>query len=471
MRRSTAGATAVATIAATIGLFSGAALASGGSSVGPIKFEPSEGYTVGNINGQNGWSKTGPYDVAVDSVSSFPNAAGFGFGQQALRASDAVTSGSFGDQTFSPGVDPAGESTGLNHFDASFSIGSTQSTVQPGLTTAVSPDSGDGSRMSYLRFEDRNDGIHVLFRDVNQPGPCSPSGCAKFETKDIATLSRTQPHAVSFWINFVPGPHNDVVKVFIDGVPRVTGTTWEDYYRYDPEQAGNHNVVPTTSKLLFREAGNAAPATSGKGFLFDNVFLNSANNDSMNNCGTVEGGTYATATVPSGVTCRLTNVTVTNDVNVQSGGTLLMKQSSIGHNLKADHPAGIGIYLNSSIGNDAVIDGVTGGSGDGYNYICYTHVGHDLNVVNSAASASPWAIGSSADCGVSDTVDHNLNVNKNKNAVDVSRNHVGNVMSVTGNTGGTTVQDNQVGSDANCGSNSPPTSYSGNTAGGKNTCQ
>ena len=32
-----------------------------------------------------------------------------------------------------------------------------------------------------------------------------------------------------------------------------TGTTWEDYYRYDPEQLGNGNQVPSVSKLLFRE--------------------------------------------------------------------------------------------------------------------------------------------------------------------------------------------------------------------------
>ena len=63
-----------------------------------------ESYATGNINGQNGWSKSGPYDVKV------VNADRFGFGQ-ALQISNAVTSGSFGDQAFSPGLtDPAGVS-------------------------------------------------------------------------------------------------------------------------------------------------------------------------------------------------------------------------------------------------------------------------------------------------------------------------------------------------------------------------
>jgi hypothetical protein len=58
---------------------------------------------------------------------------------------------------------------------------------------------------------------------------------------------------------------------------KATGTTWEDYYRYDPEQAGSGNIVPTTSKLLFREGGTAVPATNGQGYLIDNVSLSSTN--------------------------------------------------------------------------------------------------------------------------------------------------------------------------------------------------
>ena len=74
-------------------------------------------------------------------------------------------------------------------------------------------------------------------------------------------------------IDLVSGPANDVVKLYIDGALTVTGTTWEDYYRYDPEQGGNGNVVPAVTKLLFRVGGPAAPGTSGDGYLVDNVSL------------------------------------------------------------------------------------------------------------------------------------------------------------------------------------------------------
>ena len=249
----------------------------GADSMGPITFEPPS-YVVGNINGQNGWSKTGPYDAAVSPLSSFPAASGYGFGTQALRISNAVVSGSFGDQTFAPPlVGPAGESTGLNHFDATFSIGTALATQQLGLALTVSPDDGMGGRMSFLRFEDQADGVHVFFDDATDNGPLGTA--ATFNEHDIATLDRAHAHSVRFSIDFVPGPGNDVVKVYIDGALKATGTTWENYYRYDPAQAGNHNVVPVTKTLLFREGGSvaAAPATGGNGFLIDNVAYTSSN--------------------------------------------------------------------------------------------------------------------------------------------------------------------------------------------------
>ncbi|HEX5448339.1 MAG TPA: Ig-like domain-containing protein [Candidatus Saccharimonadales bacterium] len=239
-----------------------------------INFEQ-PAYHAGDINGQNGWTKTGPYDVAVDSVSGFPNASSFGFGDQALRLSNSVTSGSFGDQTFAPSVtEPAGENQTNQHFEASFSIGSTESTQQPGLFLSVSPDNGSGSRMSYVGFDDESDGVHVQFYDVTDPGPLGT--VANFNESDVATLNRTAAHTIKFAIDTIPGPSNDVVKLYVDGNLVKTGGSWEDYYHYDPEQSGNGNVVPDISTLLFHEGGTPAPGTAGNGYLVDNVSLASS---------------------------------------------------------------------------------------------------------------------------------------------------------------------------------------------------
>jgi hypothetical protein len=284
-------------------LFPSAAAA---DSLGLITFEQSQGYFVGNIHGQpigftlpNGkWSKTGGYDVQVALVSTFPDAAGYGFGSQALRISDAVTSGSFGDQTFSPGLgDEAGESgadnAGLSgglrqpHFAASFLIGTTQATQQCAtcptpLKMSVSPDRGDGARMSFLRFEDHVDGVHVFFADVVNRGPVGT--VSDFRTVDIATISRDRSHLIQFSMELKDGAANDTVKIYIDGKLVKTGTSWEDYYRYDPEQTPQGNKVPTVDKLLFRLSGNSQhvppydpnPSDIGQGFLIDRVTLESS---------------------------------------------------------------------------------------------------------------------------------------------------------------------------------------------------
>jgi hypothetical protein len=237
--------------------------------VGPITF--ASPYTLGNIDGQQGWTNTGLYDATVVSG-------------QALRFTSTTTSGSFGDQTYSPALaQPAGEAPALTHFDASFQIGSELNALQTGLHLSVSPTDPSGSRMSYLRFEDQGwqaghgDGIYVYFDDATSP---SSGTAATFSDTYVATLSRTTMHTVRFLINLKTGTvttkqgnADDDVKIYIDGKKVISGTTWEDYYRYDPEQAGNGNVVPLVSKMLFRESGTAA--TTDGGLLVDNLTLTS----------------------------------------------------------------------------------------------------------------------------------------------------------------------------------------------------
>ena len=208
-----------------------------------VNFEPST-YTLGNINGQDGWTKTGAYDAAVSANTSGSSS----FGTQSLRISDAVTSGSFGDQTFAkPLTDSAGETASTNgtfsagtkqsYFVTQFDIASaTPSTYHTGMHTSVSPDRGDGSRMSYLRFEDNAGGIDVFFDDVQGTG--TP---ANFVETKIATLDRSVPHNVKLAMHFINGPSNDVVQVWIDGALVHTGTSWENYYLYDAEASAEQS--------------------------------------------------------------------------------------------------------------------------------------------------------------------------------------------------------------------------------------
>src|SRR6188472_4146764 len=113
-------------------------------------------FTNGSVDGQQGWKETGPYDQEIVGEA----------GNKALRISNARTSGSFADMPYSPPVAPAGENHDNNRLVSRFKISSASAQQQPGLSMSVSPTGDGGSRMSYLRFEDRFDGIRVFFTDA-----------------------------------------------------------------------------------------------------------------------------------------------------------------------------------------------------------------------------------------------------------------------------------------------------------------
>ncbi|MEZ4511875.1 MAG: calcium-binding protein [Chloroflexota bacterium] len=236
-----------------------------------------ESYSNGTINNQDGWSSFGAagsgcavYDHAVvDNTYGYAS-----FGSRSLRISNAVTSGCFGDQTFSKSLaDEAGESTagnggfsgGTRHasFAAQWDFASTKpNEEQTGLSVVASPDRGDGARMSWIQMADTPSGLEVNFYDYQTAVP-------DFIFTNVASgLDRTIPHTIRIEMEFVEGTANDIVRVYVDGVLGHTGTSWEDYFR-DVEG----NPTRTVDSILFRTAGTAAPGTAGYGFLIDNLTL------------------------------------------------------------------------------------------------------------------------------------------------------------------------------------------------------
>jgi len=254
-----------------------------------------ESFTLGSINGQGGWSATGPYDYGVVDPNTFGNFPGFG--TRSFRISNAITSGSF-DWAFSTSLaDEAGESNADNggfsggvrqaHFEASFDIATTDPNEQPGLQISVSPDRGDGARMSFLRVKDLPGGLTVEFDDYHDNAPfgssstlsdgCDPNNDEFVLTTVASGLDRSVPHRIKLAMDFLEGSRNDVVRVFVDDVLVHTGTSWEDYYRYCTESQPPVDVSRTVDSLLFqaRSGGGTAPGTLGFGFLVDNIDLES----------------------------------------------------------------------------------------------------------------------------------------------------------------------------------------------------
>lgn len=243
-------------------------------------------YIVGTIHAQDDWSSFGPYDHKVTA-----NTYGYAsFGLQSLRMSNAITSGSFGDQTFSKRTtNYAGETTSdcstwclpggtrQSHFEVEWDFASTVPTAeQPGLAVTGSPDRGDGSRMSFVRLRDTPSGLAVDFVDVQGVDRVPPAcGEANFvEATGVASnLNRAVPHTIKLTMDLLEGPSNDIVKVYVDGSLRHSGTSWEDYYRFDCEATAHLGNPAVVNRILYRTAGVAAPTTALHGFVFDNLSL------------------------------------------------------------------------------------------------------------------------------------------------------------------------------------------------------
>jgi hypothetical protein len=292
-----------------------------------ITFEPPT-YHTGSIDGQNGWAggetgtgSSGPINPLIDQ-SVVANPGYEGFGQQSWRISNAYTNEGFGDWPFSPSlVNEAGETMALNHngalvysggdrqnhFDVQWSFAAADPTGTgtdcSSLTTcsyvSMAPDRGDGARMSYIRLEDDFSGLRVVFDDYQDKAPygsegtpaSAQQGCGPednfIETTVASGLDRHEPHTVGLSIDFVDGPRNDVVKVFVDGKFVHTGTTWEDYFRWCTESGGGtgsptFDQSRTVDQMIFQTRGSSPhPGNAGKGFLIDNLSYSSF---SVNQC-------------------------------------------------------------------------------------------------------------------------------------------------------------------------------------------
>jgi hypothetical protein len=290
-----------------------------------INFE-APAYHAGSIQGQQGWAGQTPPGIpinpAIDQaiVVNGPGAPA-SFGGQSWRISNAYTSGSFGDMPFSPSLqNEAGETlaqnsvysggTRQNHFVVQWAFASADP-AGPGTDcstagyaacsyVSMAPDRGDGARMSYIRLEDDTSGLRVFFDDYQDKAPYGSSGtpvsaaagCGPednfVETMVASGLNRAKAHTVALSVDFVDGPRNDVVKVFVDGQYVHTGTSWEDYFRWCTESGGGTGTTAdqsrTVDSMIFTvRGGTAHPLNLGKGFLIDNLAYSSSTVDQCDN--------------------------------------------------------------------------------------------------------------------------------------------------------------------------------------------
>ncbi len=254
-----------------------------------------EGFALGNPVGQFGWTANdiGGYNAAhFDLEIADPSSVWTGgeLGVRALRMSNGVTSGGFGNQLQTPSLaDEAGEAAAVNNgksggtrqsrFSGSFTFASATKTYQPNLAMSMSPDRGDGTRMSYFRVSDEPDGLQAMvgYLDETLPVP------AFVYTVLASGLSRDEVHTLSYSLDLVDGLNNDVLWVSVGGEcgSWSTSGSWEEYHR---NYGGGD--TQTVDSVLFRLAGDPFSDNLNGGFYFDNFQFASSTVPAMPPLGT-----------------------------------------------------------------------------------------------------------------------------------------------------------------------------------------
>ncbi len=231
-----------------------------------------EDFTIGSVDGQQGWTSAGMMEQAVAAVARM-EAAFSVFGTQALRISNGVAENNFPNSVRSAPLSvPVAESTAPplvternNTVDATFDFGTTSPNEQVGLQMSISPINDDDGRMTLVRLLDTADGIDVVVFEYMSGAP------ATFPTVTIADgLSRAVPHNVRITLTTVDGASNDILQVFVDGTLEYTGSGWEQFYR------DNTLNLPLVERLQFQvRPGGENGGNTGNGFYFDNFTIKS----------------------------------------------------------------------------------------------------------------------------------------------------------------------------------------------------
>lgn len=209
------------------------------------------------FNDGSGWRMTSAvYDAEIENG--------------ALRISNAVTSGSFGDWVFSPELPVAATEAGpATAFNAKFTLLPVD--LQPGLRINVSPDNGEGGRGGFIAIEHTATGVDI----VTAGSYFNADGDLDWKFSTVAKdLKADEAHTVTLKLvkrlNTAKNKNNDTFSIKVDGKPTKT-TTFEAYY----QATGEPNYETDTLLIQSRTNGAwpAQPSLQGKGLLIDNLSI------------------------------------------------------------------------------------------------------------------------------------------------------------------------------------------------------
>lgn len=230
----------------------------------------SDTFSVGSINGQNGWDLDASKNFDEEIVNLGAGIACRGNG--VWRLSNLVASTAFGDQPGSPAfTNASGETSvkdpgGGDSMSISFFF-RTVSSVADGSAFTLNFSPTGKNRLNHLRFEnnlDINNGHQIYaFSGMFAYQPITP------------LITRGTWHHVKVIVRTIDGDSNDVVQVFLDGALVSTHTTLEDYYVSVPEPK------PNMTRAMFRISGAGTTIdssfTAPQGYYIDDFVQRSFN--------------------------------------------------------------------------------------------------------------------------------------------------------------------------------------------------
>jgi len=255
------------------------------------------GTLAGTVDMQNGWTtrdaftsatSVGKWDQRVQEVSDANGT------RNVFRMSNAITSSNYSAQVSSatagqvagetnsalwndrgtngssPTAPQYGAYAATNTFYNKLSFRSATGAAQTNLSVVLSASAKQSTvRMSWMQIQDNGStGFNLNVYDINPDGTFP--GAA---TMIASGLSYSDLHTIETGITFNDGFNNDVMNIWLNGALIHTGSTWENYYRF------NELITPGTPRLqavdsmLFRVAGTAATGTSLNGFYFEDFAI------------------------------------------------------------------------------------------------------------------------------------------------------------------------------------------------------
>ena len=238
--------------------------------------------------------------------------------------------------------------------------------------------------MSFVQMRDSGaSGIEIYFfdyqtdEDGNDLDPVLGAG-PHFVKRLVATgLARNQVHTIKITMELREGETNDIVKVYVDGVQRLVGTSWEDYFR---ENEGGNTRPVDALMIMTRVKQGARPDSDGLGFYIDNIQIDVANAPAAPSTVNVDpnghdfecdGSTTATRALAPDGKCAFKTISRGVDVVASGGFVNVAAGDAYAENVVISKPltlkgARFGVDARTRVvtpGSESIIDGAAPGLG------------------------------------------------------------------------------------------------------------